>query len=233
MKKLPYDRQVAMEALFTGHGPTTFRGKEHNLSRAYLAGLALENAEMPGVILDRSNLYKAWLAGCNLHSARLVSADLQEANLRQADLRNCRLNNANLNKARLEGADLRGADMTDATLQGAFLDGAKVDGPRQFESVASLYGVVRFGAGYTSRVDVKAGRLVWRAGELSRGPVLLLAAQTCSLTTALLLRRVVKLSYQASNRSVSVIPAKGEIQKRLLSRSDLVVETLGFRLSPE
>ena len=170
MKNLPYDRQVAMEALFTGHGPTTFQDKMHNLSRAYLVGLSLENADMPGVILDRSNLHKAWLAGCNLYSARLVSADLKEANLRHADLRNCRLNNANLTNARLEGADLRGADMTDATLQGAFLDGAKVDGPRQFESVASLYGVSGLAPDILTELTAKRAGLFREPANLQRDP---------------------------------------------------------------
>ena len=139
MKKLPYPRQVAMEALFTGHGPATFKGKEHNLSRSYLAELFLENAEMPGVILDGSVLRKAWLVGSNLNSARLVLADLEEADLRRVDLRNSKLVNANLTNAILRGADLRGADMTLAKLQGAFFDEAKLDGADQLATVKSLY----------------------------------------------------------------------------------------------
>lgn len=141
MKKLPYPRQVAMEALFTGHGPTTFKGKEHDLSRSYLVELFLENAEMPGVILDRSNLCKAFLVGSNLNSARLVLADLEEADLRRVDLRNSKLVNANLTNAILREADLRGADMTLAKLQGAYFDEAKLDGADQLATAKSLYQV--------------------------------------------------------------------------------------------
>ena len=48
-----------------------------------------------------------------------------------------------------------------------------------------------------------------------------------------LLERVVKLNCQASNRSISVVPAFAGTRKRLLSRNDLAVKTPGFRLSPE
>ena len=170
MKKLPYDRQVAMETLFTGHGPTTFKGKEHNLSRAYLVKLFLENADMPGVILDRSNLYQAWLAGCNLQGARLVSADLQGANLRGADLKNCRLNNANLANARLEGADLRGADLTRAKLQGAFLNDAKLDGSGQLESAASLHQVSGLPDAIKSELSAKRPGLFSAPENLENDP---------------------------------------------------------------
>ena len=139
MKKLPYPRQIAMEALFTGHGPTTFKGKEHNLSRSYLVELFLENAEMPGVILDGSNLRKARLVGSNLDSARLVLADLEEADLSRVNLRNSRLVNANLTNAILREADLRGADMTLAKLQGAYFDDVKLDGADQLATAKSLY----------------------------------------------------------------------------------------------
>ena len=141
MSKLPFDKQVAMEVLFKGHGPTTFKGIVHNLSRSDLPELFLENAEMPGVILDGANLQKAWLKGCNLNGARLVLADLHEANLSGSDLRDCLLVNTNLINAILTGADLRGADLTRAKLQGARLDGAKLDddGVEQLKKAASLY----------------------------------------------------------------------------------------------
>ena len=139
MKKLPYPRQIAMEALFTGHGPSTFKGKEHNLRRSYLVELFLENAEMPGVILDGSNLRRACLVGTNLNSARLPFSDLQEADLRSSNLQNCLLFNTNLINANLRGADLRGADLTRAKLQGAALDDAKLDGVEQAARAASLF----------------------------------------------------------------------------------------------
>ena len=139
MKKLPYPRQIAMETLFTGHGPTTFKGKEHNLSHAYLAELMLENAIMPGVILDSSNLRKAWLAGSDLSGSRLVLADLEEADLSQVNLENAKLYGVNFTNATLREADLRGADLRLAKLQGACLVGAKFDAPGQLAHVASLY----------------------------------------------------------------------------------------------
>lgn len=139
MKKLPFEKQIAMETLFTGHGPTTFKGKEHNLSRAYLVELFLEGAEMPGVILDGSKLQRARLTGSNLAGARLVSADLEGADLSQVNLQKSLLAKANLTNATLDGADLRGADLMRAKLQGACLVDAKFDAPGQLAHVASLY----------------------------------------------------------------------------------------------
>lgn len=142
MAKVPRDRAFAMAVLFTGHGPNTFKGKRHDLHGAYLPELMLENAEMPGVILDGSDLRKAWLKGTNLRGSRLVQADLHEANLDGADLRDCLLVNTNLMNATLSGADLRGADLTRAKLQGATLQNAKLDGAEQLRLVASLYDTV-------------------------------------------------------------------------------------------
>ena len=139
MKKLPFEKQIAMETLFTGHGPTTFKGKEHNLSRAYLVELLLEGAEMPGVILDGSKLQRARLTGSNLAGARLVLADLEEADLSGVNLENANLHGVNFTNATLREADLRGADLRLAKLQGACLVGAKFDAPGQLAHVASLY----------------------------------------------------------------------------------------------
>ena len=139
MKKLPFEKQIAMEALFTGHGPTTFKGKQHNLSRAYLVELFLEDAEMPGVILDGSNLQKARLVGSNLAGSRLVMADLEEADLSGVNLENANLYGVNFTNAILSGADLRGADLTRAKLQGANLADAKFDAAEQLALVESLY----------------------------------------------------------------------------------------------
>ena len=134
MKKLPYPKQVAMEALFTGHGPTTFKGKEHNLSRAYLVELFLEDAEMPGVNLNYSNLHQAWLVGSNLAGSRLIRVDLEAADLRRVNLQDCTLINANL-----ANADLRGADLARAKLQGANLADAQLDAAAQLAQAESLY----------------------------------------------------------------------------------------------
>lgn len=142
MSKLPFEKQVAMEVLFKGHGPTTFKGVIHNLSRSELPELMLENAEMPGVILDGADLQKSWLKGSNLCGARLVQADLHEANLSGADLRNCLLVQTNLMNATLMGADLRGANLTRAKLQGAQIDDIQIDGVDQLAYVASLYKTV-------------------------------------------------------------------------------------------
>lgn len=139
MAKVPRDRAFAMSVLFTGHGPTTFAGKRHDLHGAELPELMLENAEMPGVILDGANLRKAWLKSSNLRGARLVLADLHEANLSYSDLRDCLLVNTDLTNATLTGADLRGADLTRAKLQGANLQNVKLDETEQLRNVASLY----------------------------------------------------------------------------------------------
>ena len=139
MSKLPFEKQVAMEVLFKGHGPTTFQGIVHDLSQSELPELFLENAEMPGVILDGADLQKANLKGCNLKGARLVLADLHEADLSDADLRDCLLVNTNLINAVLRRADLRGANLTRTKLQGACLEGAILDSAQQLAYVASLY----------------------------------------------------------------------------------------------
>ena len=170
MKKLPYPRQIAMEALFTGHGPVTFEGKEHNLSRSYLVGLFLENAIMPGVVLDGSDLRNAWLVGCNLESARLVLADLQEADLSRVDLRNSTLVNTNLTRAILRGADLRGADLSLADLKGAFLDGAKLDGFEQLETVKSLYRTRGLPSEVASQLQEQCPHLFWKPENSDEDP---------------------------------------------------------------
>lgn len=134
MKKLNYTKQVGMEALFTGHGPTTFKGKKADLRRTYLVELFLQDAEMPGVILDYANLHKAWLVGSNLAGSQMIRVDLAGADLRRVNLQDCALVNANL-----ANADLRGADLTGAKLQGANLADAQFDAVDQLAQAASLY----------------------------------------------------------------------------------------------
>ena len=134
MKKLAATQQVAMEVLFTGHGPTTFKNQEHNISRAYLVELFLEDAEMPGVNMNYCNLHKAWLVGSNLAGSRMIRVDLGGADLRRVNLQDCALVNANL-----ANADLRGADLAGAKLQGANLADAQFDAAAQLAQAASLY----------------------------------------------------------------------------------------------
>ena len=162
MKRISSSKQVAMEVLFTGHGPTTFKGRRHDLSRAYLAGLFLENAEMPGVILDGADLQKAWLKGSNLRGARLVLADLHEADLSYADLRDCLLVNTNLTNAILCGADLRGANLLRANLAGACLDGIKLDDPEQLALAASLYKSFGLDDAAQSALNERNPELFWK-----------------------------------------------------------------------
>ena len=141
MKKLPYDKQVAMEVLFTGHGPTTFKGIVHRLSRAELPGLALDNAEMPYVILSRANLTAAELPGAVMEGANLQATRLTSAILAGANLQDACLIDADLRWADLTGADLTRAKLGHANLTGAHLDGAILDGAEQLKNVNSLYGV--------------------------------------------------------------------------------------------
>ncbi len=172
MSKLPFDKQVAMEVLFTGHGPTTFKGIVHNLSRSELPELFLENAEMPGVILDGADLQKARLRGSNLNGARLVLADLHEADLSDADLRDCMLVNTNLINAILTRADLRGANLTLAKLQGARLDGAELDddGVEQLKKAASLYDVRGLTDVQTTALEKHRPSLFWQPQKAEDDP---------------------------------------------------------------
>ena len=170
MKKLPYDRQVAMEVLFTGHGPTTFKGHVHNLSRSILPGLLLENAHMQSVILSGANLRMAELDGSNLRGAWLNMADLQEARLHNVDLRNSNLNLAVLINANLTNADLRGAKLLRTKLQGAFLDGAKLDGAEQLLTVMSLYGVTGLPPEVEAELRERRPRLFHKPEEASDDP---------------------------------------------------------------
>ena len=86
MAKVPRDRAFAMSILFTGHGPTTFAGKQHDLHGAKLPELMLENAEMPGVVLTGADLRKVSLVEANLREAKLGEAILDGAILRKAKL---------------------------------------------------------------------------------------------------------------------------------------------------
>ena len=160
MAKMSYSRQVAMEVLFTGHGPTTFAGFDHNLSNSHLEELFLYNAKMNGVNLAHSNLKGAKLVGqCDLSNVNLSFADLTATQLPEAVLfkANFRCSimhsiiapgaqfiKAKLSDAKLCWADLTGADLTGAALfntdfTGAHLHDIIIDDWNRLEKVKSLY----------------------------------------------------------------------------------------------
>lgn len=161
MKNLPFSKQVAMEATFRGDGPEIFKGYEHNLTGAYLRGLALEDADMRNVILAHSNLEFAKLTRTKLDCAdlrhakmyhadlpesSLVGANLSFANLELAFFKDADLRRVNLKYARLTTSDLRGANLSGANLEMAIFYKAKLhgvvwDGAGQLSKVATLYGV--------------------------------------------------------------------------------------------
>ena len=127
MKKLTPSAQVAMETLFTGHGPTTFKGKTHNLRRCQLPGLILYDADMQGAVLSHSDMQRAELPSAKLCKVALDSVNLAGAHLVGADLRGADLSRADLSGANLKRADLRGANLYQTNLQCALLDDAKLD----------------------------------------------------------------------------------------------------------
>ena len=141
MAKVPRDRAFAMAVLFTGHGPTTFAGRQHDLHGAELPGLALDNAKMPNVILSRADLTAAKLPGAVMEGANLQATRLTSAILAGANLQDACLIDADLRWADLTGADLRGADLGHADLSGAHLTDATLDGPEQLKNAKSLYDV--------------------------------------------------------------------------------------------
>ena len=141
MEKVPRDRAFAMAVLFTGHGPTTFAGKRHDLHGAELPGLALDNAEMPNVILSHANLTAAELPGAVMQGANLQATRLTSAILAGANLQDACLIDADLRWADLTGANLIGANLGHADLSGAHLTSALLDGPEQLQNVKSLHDV--------------------------------------------------------------------------------------------
>lgn len=86
----------------------------------------LARAELPGINLQGSYLYRVNLAGANLEGAKMqraifVEVDLSDANLRGADLREClaagsRFQRADLTGTRAERTNLRRADFSGADL---------------------------------------------------------------------------------------------------------------------
>lgn len=121
--------------------------REHDLSRASLAGAHLAHA-----VLARSDLRFADFRGAALTAADLSGADLTGADLTDADLRW-----ADLRGARLQWADLRGALTDGARLDGADARFAAIDS-RQARDPALADGVV---GGFLSDDQIHAIRLTF------------------------------------------------------------------------
>ena len=92
------------------------------LNRSFLAHADLRGARVIGTDLSGTYLRKADLRGADLRRSQLVQAFLREIDLRQTDLREAELTRADLRGARIVGADLRGTIITGARLAGAICD---------------------------------------------------------------------------------------------------------------
>ncbi len=90
-------------------------------SRCNLMDVNLEEANLEGAEISRSDLTRANLKGSNLVQADLEGANLEGADLVNANLGRANLQGANLNNAYLEGADLIRVNMANADLEGADL----------------------------------------------------------------------------------------------------------------
>lgn len=87
------------------------------LSHVDLRSAYLEDHDLSGALIRRSNLARAWLPG-----TRLDGCDLHAADLRLAKLTGASLRKASVRDAYLQGADLRGVDLEGADLRGAHAD---------------------------------------------------------------------------------------------------------------
>ncbi len=94
-----------------------------DLSLAQLAGRDLNEADLSG-----TNLRRTQLSNARLVNAAIMDADLSGANLMGADLSGAALNRSTLIEANLSAATLRGAELDDATLRGANLSQANLQG---------------------------------------------------------------------------------------------------------
>ncbi len=138
------------------------------LSKAYLAGASLKNANLEGATADFVHIYsfdgstsqlegammsRIRLIGANLGSANLAKAQMQGATLTDAILTNADLREANLSPASdgsstdLTASHLSGANFKDAKLHGALLTDA---------AIATANGVYLFSAeaGLKSELDI-------------------------------------------------------------------------------
>src|SRR5215475_7561799 len=81
-----------------------------------------------GAILNNTNLSGASLVRTDLNYASLARANLSGANLSEADLNEAKLSRANLIGANLSGADLRTAILIDSNFSNADLSGCRIHG---------------------------------------------------------------------------------------------------------
>jgi uncharacterized protein YjbI with pentapeptide repeats len=91
---------------------------------AYLAGADLYRADLAGADLHYTILYGAVLARADLSGANLSGAILYGANFYSAKLNGTDLTGADLSGATLDRADLIGADLIGANFYAAWLDSA-------------------------------------------------------------------------------------------------------------
>jgi uncharacterized protein YjbI with pentapeptide repeats len=96
------------------------------LQGADLGGLILPKAQLGGASLAGADLSRARLDGAHLARCQLSGANLGKAHLRHASLKEAGLGGCNLSGARLENASLEGADLQGARLDGAFLINASL-----------------------------------------------------------------------------------------------------------
>ena len=107
--------------------------RDTNLSRAFVDGATLIEADLRGAVLDGAHLTGAVMTGARIRNAKLRGADLTAATLRWADLTGADLTGAvlrqaNLNQVTARRAILRHADLGYATLVGGNLSGADLSG---------------------------------------------------------------------------------------------------------
>ena len=93
------DNEIAKRAVDDLRYKELLAGKKGILTRAYLTGAELQDADLHGANLERTVLH---------------SANLEGANLMNADLRNSKLGMANLRKSQLFGAYIVGAEVEGA-----------------------------------------------------------------------------------------------------------------------
>jgi len=93
------------------------------LSRAYLYGANLMDANLPG-----ANLSRAYLSGTDLSGANLSGTDLSDANLSDANLSGANLSGTDLSRAYLFDANLSGANLSNANLAYTYLTYTNLSG---------------------------------------------------------------------------------------------------------
>ncbi|PSB25118.1 hypothetical protein C7B82_24370 [Stenomitos frigidus ULC18] len=124
-------RYVAGERTFAGINLNEANLSGADLSRSDLSGGNLSVANLSGANLSETNLSRAKLnvaklSGANLAKANLSEAILNVANLTLADLTGADLSQASLVRAELSRADLSNANLSRANLSGADLKDAKL-----------------------------------------------------------------------------------------------------------